>query len=66
MTPLIGLLMMATIVTIVVATLSYQRRSGVVSGAGRGAPTSPVIPILLVVLLVIGALLVAFLLRRSG
>ena len=66
MTPAILILMMATMLVIILSTLSYRRRAGVTSGAGRGAPTSPVIPILLVVLVVIGALLVGFLLKRHG
>ena len=66
MTPAILILMMATMLVVILSTLSYQRRSGVQAGAGRGAPTSPVIPILLVVLAVVGALGVGFLLKRHG
>jgi uncharacterized membrane protein YidH (DUF202 family) len=66
MTPAILILMMATVLAMVLSTLSYQRRSGVQAGAGRGAPTSPVIPILLVALAVVGAILVGVLLKRNG
>jgi uncharacterized membrane protein YidH (DUF202 family) len=66
MTPVILLLMIATMVTAIVAMLSYQRRSGVASGAGRGAPTSPVIPILCCAAAVVFAIVAGFLLRRGG
>jgi hypothetical protein len=65
-TPLIFLLMIATMLVIILSTLSYHRRSGVTSGAGRGAPTSPVIPILLAFVAVFTAILVGFLVRRGG
>lgn len=64
MTPVILLLMIATMVTAILAMLSYQRRSGVASGAGRGAPTSPIIPIAGVVVVCLLALLVGVFLRR--
>lgn len=66
MTPVILLLMMATMLVVILSTVSYKRKAGVVSGAGRGAPTSPVIPILAVAVAVVLAILVGFLLKRGG
>jgi hypothetical protein len=65
MTPVILLLMMATMLVIILSTLSYKRRSGVASGAGRGAPTSPVIPIAGVIVVALLAVLVGVFLKRS-
>ncbi|MEA3003392.1 MAG: hypothetical protein QOH81_2180 [Sphingomonadales bacterium] len=48
---------------IVMAASSYRRRAGVTSGAGRGAPASPLIPALLAALAALGAILLFFLLR---
>ena len=59
------LLCLAAIV-IVLAGTSYRRRAGVAAGAGRGAPASPLLAIILAVLLAIGAVLVFFLFRGSA
>ena len=45
----------AAALVIVIAFGSYRRRAGVVSGAGRGAPASPLVAIVLSVLVVVGA-----------
>ncbi|MEA3037552.1 MAG: hypothetical protein QOE79_65 [Sphingomonadales bacterium] len=50
---------------IVLATISYRRKAGVASGAGRGAPTSPVIPAVAAILVVIAAILLLYLLKRG-
>lgn len=54
----------AAALVIVLGTISYRRRAGVVAGAGQGAPASPLLSIVLAVLVVVAAVLFLFLVRR--
>lgn len=54
----------AAAMVIVLGTISYRRRAGVVAGAGQGAPASPLLSIVLAALVVLGALLILFMVRR--
>jgi hypothetical protein len=49
---------------IVLGTVSYRRRAGVYAGAGRGAPPSPLLAIVLALLIVAGAVLLFSIVRR--
>jgi hypothetical protein len=49
---------------IVLGTVSYRRRAGAYAGAGRGAPASPLLAIVLAGLVVIGAVLLFLLVKR--
>ena len=49
---------------VVLGTISYRRRAGAYAGAGRGAPPSPLLAIVLAALVVVGAVLLLFLVRR--
>ena len=49
---------------ILIAAASYRRRAGAVAGAGRGAPVSPIIPAILVVLVASAAILIFVIVRH--
>ena len=53
------------ILVIVLAVASYRRKAGVASGAGRGAPTSPVIPAAGAILVVLVAIILLWWLKRG-
>jgi hypothetical protein len=53
------------VLVIVIATASYRRKAGVASGAGRGAPTSPVIPAVGAILVVLVGIALLWWLKRS-
>jgi hypothetical protein len=53
-------------IVILLGTISYRRRAGVTAGAGRGAPASPLLAIVLAILLAIGAVLLFFLFRGKA
>jgi hypothetical protein len=53
------------VLVIVIAVASYRRKAGVASGAGRGAPTSPVIPAAGVLLVVLVAIALLYWLKRG-
>jgi hypothetical protein len=55
----------AAILVIIIAGASYRRKAGVASGAGRGAPTSPVIPAVAAILVVLVAILLLWWLKRG-
>jgi hypothetical protein len=60
--PILGLVLAAMV--IVIAGSSYRRRAGVYAGAGRGAPPSPLLGIVLAALVVAGAVLLFLLVRQ--
>lgn len=61
MSAIVIILVLAAMV-VVISGNAYRRRAGVASGAGRGAPTSPVLVAVMAALVVVGALLTFYLL----
>ena len=59
-----GVITILLAVLVIVGLGSFRRLAGVGAGAGRGAPASPLLAIVLAVLVVLGAVLIFFLVRR--